>query len=107
MSIAGLLNQEITLYTKVSYNSYGREVPGSGTVLNARIQKTNKQKLLPNNSMITIEVIAYVPGGTVVAIDDKITYDAVNYKVYGVYTAVDGAGKTHHKRLDLIKWAQV
>jgi hypothetical protein len=105
--INGLLNQVITISSKTGYNSYGREVTTAATSVYARFQKTNKQKLLPNGSMITVEAIVYVPSDTVVVIDDKVTYGGIDYKVYGIYTAVDGAGRTNHLKLELTKWKAV
>ena len=107
MSINGLLNQQITITSNTGYNQYGREVTSGATVVQARFQKTNKQKLLPNGSMITIEATVYVPGDTIVVIDDKVTYGGIDYKVYGIYTAVDGTGRTNHLKLDLTKWKAV
>lgn len=104
MSVNGLLNQQITIANMSSYNAYGREVVGASTTVQARFQKSNKQKLLPNGSLITIEAIVYVPSGTTVAIDAKVTFGSDDYKVYGIYTAVDGTGRTNHLKLELTKW---
>ena len=54
--------------------------------------------------MITIVATVYVPSDTVVVIDDKVTFGGTDYKVYGIYTAVDGVGKTSHLKLELTKW---
>lgn len=107
MSVNGLLNQQITLTTKTGYNQYGREITSGAETIQARFQKTNRQKLLPNGSFITIEATIYVPNDTVIAIDDKVTYGSVDYKVYGIYTAVDGTGRTNHLRVELTKWKQI
>jgi hypothetical protein len=104
MSILGLLNQTITLASKSGYNRYGREVVTAGASIQARFQKQVKQRLLPNGSLITIEAIVYVPANTTVATDDKITYGGVDYKVYGIYTAVDRSGDTNHLKLEVTKW---
>lgn len=106
MALAGLLNQTITLYLKSSYNAYGREVVGSGTDYLARVQQTTKQKLSPTGSLITIDAIVYLDPSVSVNIDDRIAFDSQQYKVYGKYTAVDGAGKTNHIKLELVKWRQ-
>jgi hypothetical protein len=106
MSIAGFFNQDLTIYTRSSYDAFGREVAGAGTAVKGRVQQTNKQRLLPNNSLITIELLADVGSSVTVSIDDKVTFDSVDYKVFGIKTAVDGAGVTHHKQLELIKWRQ-
>lgn len=104
MSINGLLNQTITIYPKSGYNAYGRESVGTGVSVKSRFQKQTKQKLLPNGSLITIEAIVYVPPTTTVNIDDKVTYGSIDYKVYGIYGAVDGVGVTSHIKLELVKW---
>jgi hypothetical protein len=106
MTPAGLLNQTLTLYSKSSYDSYGREVVGTGSSVKCRVQETTKQKLLPNGSLITINAIAYVPGGTTIAIDDRIDVGTTKYKVYGIYNAVDGSGDTNHIKLELTKWRE-
>lgn len=104
MSVNGLLNQQITLSNMASYDGFGREVVGASSTVYARFQKTTKQKLLPNGSLITIEAIAYVPSNTTVAVDAKVTYNDIDYKVYGVYNAVDGTGHLNHLKLELVKW---
>lgn len=104
MSINGLLNQQITITTKTGYNAYGRETVSGDVVVQSRFQKQTKQKLLPNGSLITIVATCYVPSDTTVAVDDKVTYGGINYKVFGIYEAVDGAGRTNHIKLELTKW---
>ena len=47
---------------------------------------------------------SYVPSDTTVAIDDKVTYSDTDYKVFGIYTAIDGVGDTNHLKLELVKW---
>lgn len=106
MSLAGFLNQTITVYTKSSYNAYGREVVGSGTDYPALVQPTTKQRLLPDSSLITIDAIAYIEPTTPVEVDDRVAFSSIQYKIHGKYTAVDGAGKTDHIKLELIKWRQ-
>lgn len=104
MGINSMLNQQIIIASKTGYNAYGRETVTGSTVVQARFQKTNKQLLLPNGSLLTIEAVVYVPSDTVVVVDDKVTYGGVDYKVYGIYTAIDGTGKINHLKLDLCKW---
>jgi hypothetical protein len=104
MSLNGLLNQTITLSNASSYDGFGREVVGASTLVQSRFQKTTKQKLLPNGSLITIEAIAYVPANTTVAVDAKVSYADIDYKVYGIYNAVDGTGHLNHLKLELVKW---
>lgn len=107
MSINGLFNQPITITSKTGYDSYGREITSGETTLLARFQRTNKQKLLPNGSLITILGVVYVPSDTIVIIDDKLTFGSVDYKVYGIYTAIDGTGDTNHLKLEVTKWKAI
>lgn len=104
MSLNGLLNQTISITSRTGYNPYGRETVSGAASVQSRFQKQTKQKFLPNGSIITIEAVCYVPGDTVVAIDDKVTYQATDYKVYGIYAAIDGRGDTNHLKLELTKW---
>lgn len=104
MTLAGLLNQSVTLYSKASYNAEGREVMGSGVSVSARAQETTKRKLLPNGSQIEISLILYVEPSTTVSTDDKVTYNGNNYKVFSKYNAVDEFGAVNHIKLECIKW---
>lgn len=104
MSLRGLLNQTITLYSKSGYNAYGRETVGSGTNYQCRFQKTTKTILLPTGQTIQLVAIVYLAGEPTVAINDKVTYSDHDYKVAGIYTATDGQGNTNNTRLQLVEW---
>lgn len=104
MGISGLFNQTVTLYTKSSYNEFGREVIGSGASHKARVQPVTKTRLLPNGQTVRIDAIAYVKPDLSVNIDDRIDFSGANYKVFGKSLAVDGAGATQHIKLELIEW---
>ena len=104
MSLIGLLNQTITIYAKSSYGADGREIVGAGVSVQSRFQATTKRKLLPNGSLLTIDAIVYVLSTITVNTDDKVSYNGSDYKVYGKYAAIDGAGQTNHFKLELIKW---
>lgn len=104
MSFSNLLNQSISIYRKAGYDKFGKPTDASPTTVNARFQKTTKQRLLPNSSLVTIAAIVYVPSGTSVEANDKVVYGGVDYKVFGKYEAVDDTGSTHHIKLELTKW---
>lgn len=104
MSVTSLMNQTITKYVRSSYNSQGREVLGSGTSVRARIQAKKKNILLPNGTVFTIDALVFVPCNTIINVDDKVTFDSQNYKVYAKYPAIDGMGNTSHLELQLVKW---
>ncbi len=107
MSLLGLLNQEITLYAKTGYNKEGREAVGSGSTVNARVQLVSKRRLLPNNSLVIVSAIVYVPATTSINTDDKVTYGGVDYKVFSRTDAVGGNGAIDHIKLELIKWQAI
>lgn len=104
--ITGLLNQTITVYTKSSYNSEGREVVGSGTSVKARVQPKIKRRLMPNGSVVNIDALAYVASGSTIDTDDRVDLGSDKYKVLGKYAVPGADGNTDHIELELIKWRQ-
>lgn len=106
MSLLGLLNQTITIYSKTGYNRQGRETVGSGTSVSARVQPTTKRRLLDNGSIQLIDLIAYVPSTTTVATDDRVDFSSNKFKVFSRYEAIDGNGQTNHIKLELIRWRE-
>lgn len=106
MSLKGLLNQTITVYSKSGYDEYGRETVGSGTNITARVQESTKRRLLADGSLVTIDAIVYCPADTTINTDDRVVYGTENYKVFAKYVAVDGAGNTNHIKVELVKWRQ-
>lgn len=106
MSLTGLLNQTISLYSKSGYDRYGRETVGSSTDYYARAEQVSKSKLLPNGQMINVSLIVYIKPSVTININDKITYDSVDYKVFSVSKPVDGSGVLHHTKLECIKWQE-
>lgn len=104
MSLTGLLNQTVSLYTRTSYDRYGREVVGSSVDYYGRVQEVSKSKLLPNGQTIIISLIVYIKPTVSININDKITYNSVNYKVFSVTKPVDGSGVLHHIKLECTRW---
>jgi hypothetical protein len=104
MSLNGLLNQTITLFTKSGLDKYGKETYGSSVSTKARVQVTTKTRLLPNGQTKTILAVAYVAPSTTINVGDKVTYGGIDYKVFGRYDAVDGEGETNHIKVELTKW---
>lgn len=104
MSILGLFNQSIVIYPKSGYDKFGKPTNSTPATVSARVQKTTRQRLLPNNSLVLILAIVYVPATTVVSVEDKVTYQSIDYKVFSVNEAVKGDGSVHHIKLELQKW---
>lgn len=101
-----LFNQTIAISSKTGYDREGRETVGTATNVQARIQATTKQRLLPNGSMTTIVAIAYVPFDTTVEIDDKVLWNNYAYKVFGRYATPGYDGNATFIKLELIRWLQ-
>lgn len=99
--ITGLFNQTILIYGRTSYNAQGREVLGASVSVKGRIQPKRKTIFLPNQEVIVLAAIAYVPSDTTVNIGDRLTYAGINYKVYNKYPVPDGQGNTNHIKLEL------
>lgn len=106
MAFNDLLNQTITLYPKASIDAYGRRQVGTGVSHPARVQETTAAKLLPNGETINIDAVVYLKSSVSVEHGDKITYDGNDYKVFSRNTSVDGAGTTHHIKLEITKWQE-
>lgn len=103
MSVAGMLNQTIYIRNASGFDSYGRRTTGSQTTVKARVQMNTKRKLLPNNDVIVVDAVAYVPADTTVSDNDRITYASSEYKVFAKYPVPGMDGRTHHIKLELVK----
>jgi hypothetical protein len=103
----GLFNQTLKIYAEDSYNAEGREVAGDFVEVLGRLQETTKTKFLPNSATVTINAIAYLPADADIAMDRRVDYGTTQYKVYGIYGAVDGNGQTNHLKVELVKWPGV
>lgn len=109
MSFGSLLNQEVSIYNKASYNRYGKEQVGSATEYKARFQKTSKPTFEYANRgsrevQYIIEGIVYIKPDAVVNEGDKLTYNGINYRVHNIDVTIDATGQTHHKKLKVTKW---
>jgi len=107
MSLKGLLNQTITLYNKSALDKFGRETYAASSSVKCRFQRKTITRLVPTGSTAetkVIEAIVYLPSNTTINIGDKLTYGSVDYKVFGRYDAIDGAGATNHIRVEVTKW---
>ena len=104
MNINSLLNQTITIYHKNSYSADGRETVGAAQSIPARFLEVNKSRLLPNQQVVTIEGVVYLKADQAIAVNDRITYDGVDYKVHGKKVARGANGASHHQTIEVKKW---
>jgi hypothetical protein len=106
MAVTDFFNQTITLYSRASYNKFGKLVVGAGVNYPARVQEGTKNVLLPNGQVIEILAKVYISPDVTVAVNDKIVYGGKEYKTYSKYVTVDGSGNANHISLELIKWQE-
>lgn len=104
MSIAGLLNQTITIKAKTGLNRYGRETVGAAITVSARFQSTTKTILLATGDSITLDGYIDVGASTVVATNDRITYNGNDYRVHSRKEAIGRNGHVHHITLGVALW---
>lgn len=104
MSFKAMLRQSITIYGRPGHTADGRETVGSSTTLRARFEHKTENRLLPNGEAVRVDGMVFVPASTTVSVDDKITFDSVDYKVVFKHSAVTGRGKIHHIELEVQKW---
>ena len=104
MTLAGLLNQTMTLYTSSGYGDDGRASHGSGVSTKCRFEPEVRRVMLPDGSILTIDATVIVAASTTVATEAKATYSGNDYKVVDVFDVPGGNGETHHKELRLVKW---
>lgn len=96
MGINRLLNQTITLNRFSSRNAYDEPTRGSSISVKGRFQPETKIVKGPNGEDIGTDALVFIPASQAVTLDDKITYDSVEYRVVTVGEAVNGKGNTDH-----------
>lgn len=104
MSIANLLRQTATIYTKSGYNKFGRDVSGDGTQVVCRFQNQTKTKLMPNQEVVQLVGVFYFLGTVTINTEDRIVYNSLNYKVFSVNGFVDGRGDQRMIKCEVQKW---
>lgn len=104
MSFSSLLNQTISIYNKTGLDVTGREVTSAATSVKANFQRSNKNIMLPNGTVVQIEALIFVKPSVTVNNGDRVSYSGVDYKVVGKHHRIGRTGAVHHLELDVIKW---
>lgn len=104
MSIAGLLNQTMTLSAPSGFGGDGRSTHSDGVSVKCRFEPEVKRVMLPDGTILTIDAMVIVGPATTVATEAKATYNGNDYRVVDVFDVPGGNGATHHKELRLVKW---
>lgn len=104
MSLAGLLNQTISLYNRSSYGFDGRAAYGSASDVKGRLESKVKRILMPDGTTMQVDAFLMLKPDVTIANDDKIVYDSVAYRVIDIFKVPGGSGQTHHLEVRLTKW---
>lgn len=99
-----LRRQTVTLYTSSTKDRYGRQSHGSGTDYKVRVNEKTKNIFKPNGEVITIHANCYFSPDVTIDIDDKVTYNSIDYKVFSKKIARNEQGVAHHTKVELVKW---
>lgn len=106
MAVNDFFNQTITLYNKSSYDKFGKLVVGAGSSVSCRVQEGTKNVMRADGQVINILATVYMGPSETISVNDKVTYNSTDYKVYRKYVTVDGKGDANHIKIELIKWQE-
>ena len=98
------MRQSVTLYVTSGKTRYGKESYEAATTQLARVNEKSKVIFKPNGETITILANAYFNSTVTISIDDKVTYNSNDYKVFSKKIVRGQVGKAHHIKVELIKW---
>lgn len=96
-------NQDITVTSFTSYDGYGNPTYGSSATVKARFEDEREIIEGTNGEQVSSDGRFWVLPTTVVAKDDKITYESVDYRVIKVYNGYRRA-QAWHKKVYVQKW---
>lgn len=99
-----LRRQSVTLYNSSAKDRYGRDTFGAGSTEKVRLNEKTRNIFKPNGETITILANCYMRPDVTISIDDKVTYDGNDYKVFSKKIVRDDKANTHHVKVELIKW---
>ena len=99
MSITDLMNQTISVKTVASYDGLGDATVSAGVSVAARVEPENLEVVLPGGRTLVAQYRIFVPAGTTVAAEDKITYDGADHEIISVEEMKGRDGTTHHIEL--------
>lgn len=104
MAYNGLLNQTITLSSHTSYDEYGSTQFGTAVSYNARVQLKREEIKLENDQVVELLGRVFLPATATIAINDKLSFNGIDYKVVNIEPKIVGNGSTHHLEVDITKW---
>ncbi len=104
MSLQNLMAQQATIYPKTGYNKFGRDQEAVGTVYRCRFQNQTKTRILPNQQVVQLVGVFYFMGTVNINAEDRIIFNGLSYKAFGVNGSVDGRGTQRLVKVEVTKW---
>jgi hypothetical protein len=92
------LNQDIELNIRSGYDVYGKSITTT-SYIKARVVYAKRQDRGLQAKPLDFDVEVWVYPYTIVAVDDTITADNIEFRVIEVQILRDRLGNIHHKKL--------
>lgn len=106
MGIETYTSQTVQRYPRSGYDSQGKPSFGSASSVLCRFtESTERIKDAAGNEYI-IDAKMWVDADQTMALEDKIVYNSINYKVVFVKENRELDGEIHHKRIHLQRTKQ-
>lgn len=102
--ITGLLNQSCSVSTVGAVDKFGKHTYAAAATYACRFQRTTRVIATKQNEVEPIDGIVFLDSDAVVAIDDKLTFNSIDYRVMRIEPMIDGRGNTRHYELLVQKW---
>lgn len=104
MNVDHLLKQSCTVSTAGVVDKFNKLTYAAPTTYKCRFQKTTRVIATPQNEKTPIDGLVWLVRSAVVAINDKLIFGGVNYKVMRIEPIVDRNGTTRHLELMVQIW---
>lgn len=104
MNVDHLLGQTCTVFPDGIQDRFAKPIYSTGVDYACRFQSTSRIIQLPNGEKTPIDGILTLAASAIVSINNKITFNGINYRVMAISPAIDGSGVTRHFRLMISKW---
>lgn len=104
MSLASLLNQTGTLYSKSTKDLAGRPSQVNGRSIRCRFEQVKKTIVTQAGKTEPIDGLAFFAGDETATPGDKFVFSSQNYRIMKVAPIIVGGGQTHHLEAFLQLW---
>jgi len=104
MNLDHLLKQLCTISTAGAQDKFGKKTQGTAVEYDCRFQKTSRVIATTQREREPINGVVWLSATAVVARDDKLTFDSVDYRVMTIEPMIDRNGATRHIELMVQEW---